>query len=269
MLARKGAEPAALAAAALAWSSLAARKTVFAPDPAGLASLDRLDGEGRAVALTYADALWAAGPAKREGEGLAALQLAQQSPVSRALVRNAARSAGAQAGGAGIEDLIRQREEAQASLGEVRETLRGLFGKADPTSRERLAAAQAAKSGLEARIAGFDARLKSGFPAYLDLISPASIGPAEARALLKPDEALLILVPGPRGTHIAVLTSDGATWLRAGPAETDLLVMVRRVLWSAGASIDTTPAERAVWTDEIDGGGAAMTAAPRWRCGRR
>lgn len=54
--------------------------------------------------------------------------------------------------------------------------------------------------------------LETKFPDYFALIKPAAIELAQAQAVLAPDEAMLLAVPSPRGTHTMLVTAREARW---------------------------------------------------------
>ncbi|MGL3822906.1 CHAT domain-containing protein [Sphingopyxis sp. R3-92] len=105
-------------------------------------------------------------------------------------------------------------------------------------------AQQALAGGLEA-----DA---SSFVEY-ELVKPALLDVPSAKALLAADEAFLMIVPTPRGTHSLVVTREGLEWHRSAMTETELTGHVRRLLWDVGANIDVTPEEDERWSAEGEG----------------
>lgn len=54
--------------------------------------------------------------------------------------------------------------------------------------------------------------------------------------LLKPDEAILLVVPTDYGIQIMAVTSEGAKWVRAPSDTKQVSDAVRRLLWDAGAA---------------------------------
>jgi CHAT domain-containing protein/Tfp pilus assembly protein PilF len=113
------------------------------------------------------------------------------------------------------QDLVdewQRREQAQASaLG--RDT-QERSGKAEAENRERMA-------GIDRRIAEIDRRLKTDFPDYAALVSPAPLSVEEAQALLGADEALVLFLdtraakPTPEETFIWVVTKTQMRWVRS------------------------------------------------------
>jgi CHAT domain-containing protein len=105
--------------------------------------------------------------------------------------------------------------------------------------RARLAAARRAAEGRLARI---DQELRTRFPGYLDLVRPRSISESAARALVGPNEAILMIVPSRFGTHLIAVTDREVHWARSDWTGAQVLRAVRRLRWNAGAPV-ALPAE--------------------------
>src|SRR3546814_9901391 len=71
--------------------------------------------------------------------------------------------------------------------------------------------------------------------------------------MLAADEAFLMIVPTPRGTHSLVVTREGIDWHRSTMTEAELAGHVRRLLWDVGANIDVMPEEDERWSAEGEG----------------
>ncbi|GAO77497.1 CHAT domain-containing tetratricopeptide repeat protein [Sphingopyxis sp. C-1] len=195
----------------------------------------------------YADVLWEAdqaGPSAK-GDALLVLQDIMAGRTSRALARSAATRAAAASGAAG---LAADRDAKAAELGALFARSEGMKtgSEADRALWQDIGTANTA---LEA----IDARLTAATPGYFELIKPAMLNEASAKALLGADEAFLMIVPTPRGTHSLIVTHEGIDWHRSAMTEAELAGHVRRLLWDVGADIDVTPEEDERWSAEGEG----------------
>lgn len=195
----------------------------------------------------YADMLWEAGQKSpsAKSDALLLLQDISTGRTSRALARSAATRAAAASGAAG---LAAERDAKAADLA-------ALFARSESTKagsdadRALWQEIGAANSALEA----IDARLTAATPGYSELVKPALIDEPSARMLLTADEAFLMIVPTPRGTHSMVVTREGIDWHRSAMTEAELAGHVRRLLWDVGANIDVTAEEDERWSAEGEG----------------
>jgi CHAT domain-containing protein len=195
----------------------------------------------------YADVLWEAGPRSpsAKSDALLILQDIMAGRTSRALARSAASRAAAASGAAG---LAAERDAKAAELG-------ALFARSESTKagsdadRALWQEIGTANAALEA----IDARLTAATPGYFELVKSALLDEPSARRLLAADEAFLMIVPTPRGTHSLVVTRDGVEWHRSAMTEAELTRHVRRLLWDVGANIDVTPEEDERWSAEGEG----------------
>lgn len=96
---------------------------------------------------------------------------------------------------------------------------------------------------VQARVEAIDARLAVEAPDYFALIEPTPLTPEEARSLLGPDEAALLVVPSPYGTHVMAVTRDAIVWHRSPRDLRDIRMAVQQLRWDAGASVDGSEAE--------------------------
>ncbi|MBE1529521.1 CHAT domain-containing protein [Sphingopyxis sp. OAS728] len=195
----------------------------------------------------YADALWeAAGtdPSARS-DALLILQDIMAGRTSRALARSAATRAAAASGAAG---LAADRDAKAAEIG-------ALFARSESmkTGSEADRALWQEIGSANAELEAIDARLTAATPGYFELVKPALLDEPSARALLADDEAFLMIVPTPRGTHSLVLTRESIEWHRSAMTETELAGHVRRLLWDVGANIEVTPEEEERWSAEGEG----------------
>lgn len=177
----------------------------------------------------FADAAWARAqeaPAERPAltaESYLAAQDATTSATGAALSQMGARFA---AGSDALAQLARQRQDLEAAWKDTDRRLLQAIGEQKTEAAARLRADAAAK---EARLAQLDADIRQRFPEYASLVSPQALSVPETQGLLRPDEAVLMLLPGERGTHVFAVSSLGVHWSQAELTQEQLDVAVRRL----------------------------------------
>jgi len=169
--------------------------------------------------VLLADTLWEAGDHgdAAAAEAYAALQDAMTSSVTMAVGRVAA------------EKLVEQ-----AGLGAL------LAQRAEATEQAAMLSDYDAQARANDRQAEIDVALRAAAPAYFNLIRPTALSLAETRAMLGEGEAILLLYPGPRGTHAIAVTPDSIAWHRSdwNSQEIDVAVkQLRRDLDPAGSRV--------------------------------
>ena len=175
----------------------------------------------------FADAAWARAqeaPAERPAltaESYLAAQDATTSATGAALSQMGARFA---AGSDALAQLARQRQDLEAAWKDTDRRLLQAIGEQKTEAAARLRADAAAK---EARLAQLDADIRQRFPEYASLVSPQALSVPETQGLLRPDEAVLMLLPGERGTHVFAVSSLGVHWSQAEFTQEQLDVAVR------------------------------------------
>jgi len=221
-------------------------------------------GEGQKRIASFAllaDAAWAAVAAdgnQREAllpEVFAAVQEAMTSEADRALLQAAARRYADQAGG-GLSGLVGEREALVQERVRLDADYAASF--ADTGSEfERVRGEVAARRAqVDARLDAIDAQLRSGFPAYFELVRPSAIDIAAAQRLLGPAEAILLAVPSRFGTHVVAVTAKEVRWARSGWDAERVGAAVRRLLDDAALKVPAAAGDRA------DGQGAAAPDGP-------
>ena len=215
-----------------------------------------------------ADAAWSAprtggviAPTLRD-EAFVALQDALSGSTSRALALSAARSVAEQAK-TGLGDVARQRQDLADAwrANEVAQTK--TFAQTGPdihTKRQNLKAEQ---DRLETAIAASDAQLKGIAPKYYAMIQPAPLNLAAAQALLRPDEAVLMVVPSQFGTNLMVVTKDDLTWQRPDIPADRIDAMVHRLR----CDLDPAGEPKCEPTLGVNKGDASVRSAQRVRIG--
>ena len=76
---------------------------------------------------------------------------------------------------------------------------------------------------------------------------------AEAQMLLRPGEAVLMMVPTDWGTSLFLVTPEAVTWTQSAMNRTTVDDRVRRLLWDVGANVEVTPLENEAWSGQGEG----------------
>lgn len=97
-------------------------------------------------------------------------------------------------------------------------------------------------------------QLAQAAPDYFRLIRPEPLSLDDARAVLRDDEAVVMLVPAQGGTHAMVLTPAGVEWHRSEMTVAEIDTAVRRLLWFSGANVEINGPEQREWESAVDGG---------------
>lgn len=181
--------------------------------------------------MTLADAVWAAGAGLTQ-EGLAAgghhpdaaeltaqrieafgaLQDAMAGGASQALALQAARRL---AEGVGLGNLARERQQLSDEWRANDRAQIDALSASGAMAQARIKDLRRRASEIEARLAAIDVDLKAKAPDYFGFIRPEPLPLGAAQAMLRTDEAVLILVPTAFGTHVMALTRDRLEWTQA------------------------------------------------------
>lgn len=224
------------------------------------------------IHLIFADASWSKGvsiapgaaPMARTDPGdpkltmlradsFAALQAALFTPASRAVARTAAQRA-AEARGPELGGLAREREVLLGQWADIDAKYAAVVGGSSDEAVATRAELEQKKVELGSRLIAINDRLRAEAPDYFGLVQPEPLAIAEAQALLRPDEAMLMVVPSDFGTHVVLVTDQGIAWHRSAWTKREIDAAVRRLLWFAGSKIEADYAEIADWTAAVDGG---------------
>jgi CHAT domain-containing protein len=202
-----------------------------------------LEGARLPSVLSYLDALSRAideRPADRAAlaaEMLGALQIPRGSETAKALRAMAARVGSGDPALAALtrdlQDVGRRRAAARASLAE--DALRA------PEQREvRQEDLKRQLREAEERIEALETQLQAEFPRYARLTAERPLMADEVRALLRPDEALLAILPGHQSTYVVLARRDGVRHHRArlgrSALETEVKALRASLDLSAGES---------------------------------
>jgi CHAT domain-containing protein len=171
------------------------------------ASLNRMTAAE--VFVTLAEADWNAGlqdqprQTRYQEEAFIALQEASASAAARAL------AAAAQERTAPAE--VAQRRRLQAEWQMLDSAIVAAYSRGDAAGARALISQQAA---LDQRLAALDRQI-AAMPKAATVLGVAPLDLAATRALLRADEALLVLQPGSHAAHALLVTSGGQSWHRA------------------------------------------------------
>ena len=145
-------------------------------------------------------------------EGYWAAQWAIQTSAARALSQVGARFASSD-DALGLLVAERRRIADQRSAAERR--LYEALAIGDAASREEAStAARTALDTASARLGEIDAALSRDFPEYAELTSPQPLSVEATQALLRADEALILILAGDRSTFVFAIDRDGIDWAR-------------------------------------------------------
>lgn len=151
-------------------------------------------------------------PESLRAEAFEAAQWAIASDAADALAKVSARFA------QGDDALGRLAEERETLIGRrdaLERELERLYAATDADVATRRSAARADYEAVTARLKTVDADIEVRFPAYSELTSPRALTVQETQALLKPDEALLLVLVNPEATYVWGVSRDRVEWARA------------------------------------------------------
>ena len=89
--------------------------------------------------------------------------------------------------------------------------------------REQIKAQQAEAQTARSALAEKREAIARQYPAYADLVTPNTPSAAQLRALLQPDEALVVIEPLPKATLVWLVGADGRSGFHASPLTADAL----------------------------------------------
>lgn len=145
-------------------------------------------------------------------EGYWAAQWAIQTSAARALSQVGARFAsGDDALGILVAERRRMADQRSAAERRLYEALAITDG---PSREEATASARRALDAASARLGEIDATLSRDFPDYAQLTSPQPLSVEATQALLRADEALVLILAGERSTFVFAIDREGIDWAR-------------------------------------------------------
>ncbi len=145
-------------------------------------------------------------------EAFMASQYAIGSGAEAALALLAARFA-SRADGLGA--LVRDRETLRSREAALEARITKALADSDIGAADRRRTLNAEIREVRDALGAIDRRITALDPAFLELASPRALPVTQARALLNPDEGLLLLLEAPEGAYAFGLSRDGLRWHRA------------------------------------------------------
>ena len=153
-------------------------------------------------------------------EAWRAAQWAVQTSAAQALSQVSARFA---SGDDDLARLVAERERTVRQRAAAQEALYEALALSDPQSREAgSASARERLDRLTAALETLDSRLDEEFPEYAQLTDPSPLSIAEAQALLRDDEAMILFLAGDRGSFVFAIDQQGSDWARVDLTADDL-----------------------------------------------
>uniref|UniRef100_UPI0035647B3A CHAT domain-containing protein n=1 Tax=Sneathiella sp. TaxID=1964365 RepID=UPI0035647B3A len=245
-------------------SNIRAARKVAGFTPSEEAQLGREEKNQSSAFKLFANAAWSRGPglveealaagaepldaaeqARLREEVLMALQDASAGAAGKAISANVARKAAGP-----LEPLAVEREDLSQQWIETEKALIKTLGESDSASDEKRGNLRDRLAALEARMKRIDDRLRNEAPEYFALIRPEALALSAAQEVLASDEAALMVVPTPYGTHVMLVSDEGLRWVRSDWGSDKVDALVKRLLWDVGADVDESAAEWVEWSEE-------------------
>lgn len=122
--------------------------------------------------------------------------------------------------------LVTKREDLIGQIGAHQKQLDASYNDKGPDAAANQDRIRKERSDLEARLEATDGEIATRFPAFAELTRPQPLRSSDVAAILKPDEALLLIVPGDDATYLFAVTREGFDWARSSMKESDLVTAV-------------------------------------------
>ena len=184
-----------------------------------LSGLDRQQANpDRGVFTTYMNAAFglmsdtpgAAEQSQIQDRAFRAAQDAVSSASGRAVLQTAARGA---AKTPQMAEAVRAEQDLAARANLIDKNLLRALGAQKSIEAARL---RGELDSVQAELADLSALIDKKYPSYRQLVSPRSIGLAEAQKALRPGEALLLMTEAANTFHLFVVTPTAVGWSRPG-----------------------------------------------------
>jgi CHAT domain-containing protein len=151
-------------------------------------------------------------PEALRAEAFAAAQWAMASDAADALAKVAARFA---RGEGPLAELAERRERLVATRSGLERRIEALYAQPGSERDIERAGVRARYGEVVAELKETEAEIDRVFPDYAELISPKPLTIADVQRLLKPDEALLLVLVNEEAAYVWGVTREQATWARA------------------------------------------------------
>lgn len=203
---------------------------------------------GLAAALLTAAGLAGSGsardadtPESLRAEAFEAAQWAIASEAADALAKVSARFA---QGDDALGRLAEAREVLVSQRDRLEREMERLYGVSGDEGVARRAQARTAYEATVEQLRAVDADIEARFPAYSELTSPGALSVTETQGLLKPDEALLLVLVNPDAAYVWGVSRDRVAWARApnlgDAAMTEVVTRLRDSLTTTASRADPT-----------------------------
>jgi CHAT domain-containing protein/tetratricopeptide (TPR) repeat protein len=206
--------------------------------------------------VLFADSGWArVGSAEDRaaitGETFTALQDAIAGTAGKAVERMAVRLA-AERKLPGLGAIVRERQNLDdQSIINADESAR-IIAEPGEVAFYRRVELEAEGQRIQIGMDRLDARLRAEFPDYFTFASKNVLDVSAVQRLLEPDEAILLAVPAPFGTHVMAISRSDMKWQCSEWDRSKIAAAVRRLLWDVGGDVGIDAATSARW--EVEGG---------------
>lgn len=223
------------------------------------AQLAPLTEQGEGGYKLLADAAWSASadggaPQQgRRGEAFAALQNAMTSKTDRDIARSVARRMASAEGGA-LAEAIRRIEAVQQSRDGLTRAITASFADRSEAAFRLRTQKVRERDALTAEFKQLDAELRRLHPDYFALVRADPVTVDAVGKVLAPEEALLLIVPGPRGTHVMAVADGQLHWHRSALDSDAIDKAVRRLLFFLRRDPQPVSGEGQQWLEAVDGG---------------
>ena len=167
-------------------------------------------------------------PSAAEEAAFESAQLAVAPGAASALADGAARVAASDPALLALFDASRRADEERRALETVLATLRA---QGEP-ARVRAGGVAIDLERAVAEAGGKRARLVAAYPRFVALVDPDPLSISDVRALLKPREALVLILPTERGTYVWAVTTETSRWSRADVSATEVSGLADAVMRS-------------------------------------
>ncbi|GAB5486918.1 MAG: CHAT domain-containing protein [Parasphingorhabdus sp.] len=220
------------------------------------AQLARNEDRQNGASILFADAAWARGPgleksdasqklppfepdeiANLEREAFDALQGAMTGSTSRAIARAGARKAAARIS-AELGQMALRRQTLSDEWIATDKALVSALSDNDDQAKLKRKNLTARREALSTEISKIEEQLRQSAPEYFALVRPETLTLEEAQSILGADEAVLLLVSGPIGTHVLAVTKSGLQWHRANITQDEMADVVANLRNALDQTVD-------------------------------
>ncbi|WP_164118752.1 CHAT domain-containing tetratricopeptide repeat protein [Sphingorhabdus sp. Alg239-R122] len=184
------------------------------------------------------------------GEIFEKLQFSQVNPAGQALARSAASR---HSGSPAVLALTNTRENLLSRQKENARRMSELLLGSQSRDGDAIDILALAQKNILSQLEEVNKAIEVAAPDYFELIAPDALAFEEARTLLAPDEAALLIVPTDLGTHVLLVSDTGIQWHRSDWSRIDIHRAAQRLLWDVGANVEVSAVDSLKWLEEGEG----------------